>query len=175
MAESTIVKNKRDFTIKFEDGTPVTPEEYTVSFEAGDLNITIGGISIDEYLDRGRRTSPPSIRYVDDQESSISFSAYLRDTSDTAAETLVDLINWFGGASGGGDYIDSNWVSTLGTGAEHVNTATVTITIEGTDLGDAADSTMVFNFCNATGTIADGSPAAVSMTIRSFDTTPTVT
>ena len=88
MAESTIVKTKRDGTITIEDGTTPTALSYTVAFEAGDLSLTIPGRTVNLFLDRGELTNPPQIRYGDDQVPTGTFTAQLRDVSDGTDETL---------------------------------------------------------------------------------------
>ena len=166
MAESTIRKNKRDFTVVLSDNA--TAHSYTIAFEPGDIAINVPGTTVSLALDRGRITSPPSIRYVDDQPHTITLSAYLRDISDASYATITEFI---AGPSG---YVGTTWVSTMGANGE-VPTWTVTITVEGTDHGDAADHTWVSNYCYVTGSIGDGDPATVSLSITSYDVYPTVT
>lgn len=165
MAESTIIKTKRDGVITIADNAGVNT--YQVAFEAGDLSISIPGRTISLFLDRGVITNPPSIRFGDDQPMTGSFTANLRDLTDAAADTLVDLLT---GPSGN----VASWVSTMGANGE-VFTVDITWAIEGTDHGDAADHTIKLLNCYLTGTVADGDPATVSIDFTSYDLYPTVT
>jgi len=166
MAVSTITKNKRDGTITFSDNAGAN--SITVAYEEGDLSITVPGESVSHYLDRGRITSTPSIRYLDDQPVTFTFSANLRDVSDATDEILTELIL---GPSG---RIGTNWVSTMGANGE-VFTVTTLFTIEGTDHGDAADHTLTMNFCRLTGSIAEGDPDTISISGTAYDLYPTPT
>ena len=165
MAISTIVKTKRDGTLQFADNADANT--FTVAYEAGDLNITIPGIGVNNYLDRGSITGTPSVRFTDDQPMTGSFTAYLRDFSDAAYATLVELMTNTG-------QVGSTWVSTLGANAE-VKTFTLTWTVEGTDHGDAADHTLVASHCYITGSIAEGDPDTITINFTSFDVYPTLT
>ena len=121
MAISTVVKTKRDGTIKIEDGTSPTPNELTVAFKAGDFNLTIPG----------------------------------------PEEVILQS----------GD-VGTNWVSTLGSNAE-VLTFNVVLTIEGTDHGDASDHTLTLPHCVITGSLAEGDPDTVSISLTSYANFPT--
>lgn len=164
MAESTIVKTKRDGTIKFSDLG--ASNEYTVAYEAGDLSIDIPGPTVTNSLDRGIMGATPSLRYGDDQPMTGSFTAQLRDISDATDETLFELIAKSGAVAG--------WTSTLGANAE-VAAVTLTFTIEGTDHGDAADHVVVCNHCVVTGGISEGDPSTISISFTSYDLYPTCT
>jgi len=166
VAESTIVKNKRDFTVVLTDNAAA--HSYTISLEPGDLSITIPGTTVSNYLDRGSIGATPSIRYVDDQPMTFTLSGYLRDVSDASYATLPEFI---AGPSG---YVGTTWVSTMGANGE-VPTWTVTITIEESNHTGSADHTIVLNFCYITGSITDGDPATVSISGTSYDVYPTVT
>ena len=164
MAESTIVKTKRDGTISFADlGASNT---YTVAYEAGDLTIDIPGPTVTNSLDRGIMGATPSLRYGDDQPMTGSFTAQLRDISDATDQTLFELIAKSGAIGG--------WTSTLGANAE-VAAVTLTFQIEGTDHGDAADHTIVCNHCVVTGGISEGDPSTISISFTSYDLYPTCT
>ena len=164
MAESTIVKTKRDGTISFADlGASNT---YTVAYEAGDLTIDIPGPTVTNSLDRGIMGATPSLRYGDDQPMTGSFTAQLRDISDATDQTLFELIAKSGAIGG--------WTSTLGANAE-VAAVTLTFQIEGTDHGDAADHTVVCNHCVVTGGISEGDPSTISISFTSYDLYPTCT
>ena len=166
MAESTIVKTKRDGIITFIDGTLPTPEVYEVSFEAGDLNITIAGRTVNLFLDRGVITNPPSIRYGDDQPVTGTFTAYLRDTTDAAVATLIDILTE-------GGFVAANWTSRMGANGE-VFTVQIEWLIEGTDHGDPNDHTITLDHCYVTGAVAEGDPGTISISFTSFQLYPTI-
>ena len=164
MAESTIVKTKRDGTIVFADLGATN--SYTVAYEAGDLTIDIPGPTITSSLDRGIMAATPSLRYGDDQPMTGSFTAQLRDISDATDETLFELIAKSGAVAG--------WVSTLGSAAE-VAAVTLTFTIAGASLGDSGDHIIVCNHCVVTGGISEGDPSTISISFTSYDLYPTCT
>ena len=131
MALSTVTKHFTDGSITLKDGTG-TPLTLTVALSVGDL--TISGLETDTLgravnayetrgvlrsLRRGARVYP-----------TVSFSAHLADVTDATDKTLFDFILKRGASA-------SNVSTTAGTG--DVYTLDVVFTIEGTDLGDAAD------------------------------------
>lgn len=162
MPEGTVVRVKRDGTLKIKDGT----RDYTVAYEAGDLNITIPGPTVNVFLDRGRFGTTPSLRYGDDQPMNITFSAYLRDLTDATYATLAEFILQSG-------YVDSTWVSTLGSSAE-VQTYTFEWTTEGSDHGET-DRVVTCNHAVFSGSIAEGDPSSINLTVTSYDLYPTIT
>lgn len=171
--ESLIVKTKRDGLLVFSDNAGVNT--YEVAFSAGDLSLTVPGPTISNYLDRGRLTAPPSIRYIDDQPISGTFTAYLRDLAmfpivpgPPATTTLAEIIT----RSGNCDPTTGNWVSTMGATGE-VFTLTLTWTLEGTDHG-GVDETCTLNHCAVTGSIAEGDPDTISLTFSSYSLYPTL-
>ncbi len=167
MAESLIVKNKRDITVTLSDFGDANSLE--IAFESGDVSQTIGGTSVDEYQDRGRRTSPPSIRLVDDQTSEVSFSAYLRDVADASYATLLSVLNNFSNGA-------SAWVSRNGATAD-VKTLKTTIKIDGIANGDPSDHYMVWDYCyyGQGAQVTDGSPLSISATATIYQTYGTLT
>ena len=165
MPESTIVKTKRDGTLMFSD--LAAANTYTVSFEAGDLNLTIPGATVNNFLDRGRLTSPPSIRYGDDQPITGSFSGYLRDISDVAYATLTEILTQTG-------EVGASWTSTMGANGE-VFALKITWTIAGLIHGDASDHVVELDHCYVTGSLAEGDPDVVNLDFTSYVLYPTVT
>ncbi len=165
MAESTIVRVKRDGTITINDGTAGTAETYTVAYEAGDLAITIPGPTVESFLDRGEFGTTPSLRYGNDQPCTFTFTGYLRSTTESDVATLVDLIAQTG-------YVGSDWVSTLGTNAA-VFAIQMVFTIEGSDHG-GTDRTITFDDCVLTGSITEGDPTVVSISGTCYDLYPTI-
>tara|TARA_R110002074_G_scaffold347031_1_gene517371 strand:- start:23 stop:517 length:495 start_codon:yes stop_codon:yes gene_type:complete len=160
MAESTIVKTKRDGTIKFSDNAGANT--YTVAYEAGDLNISIPGPSVISPLDRGSLGSPPSLRYSDDAPITGSLTAYLRDLGDAAFATLSEIITQTG-------HVASTWVSTMGADAE-VFTLDLEWTIAGP--GAEADHVLTLPFCVVTGSLSEGDPDQISISFTSYSVYP---
>ena len=167
MAESLIHKNKRDVVVTLSDYAGAN--SYEIAFESGDTSVTIGGTSVDEYLDRGRRTSPPSIRLVDDQTSEVSFTAYLRDVADASYSTLLSILNNFSNGT-------VAWVPRGGATAD-VKTLLTTITISGIANGDPTDHVIVFDYCyyGQGAQVSDGSPLTISASATCYQAYATLT
>lgn len=164
MAESTIVKTKRDGTLTIYDNG--RSNSYTVSFEAGDFSLSIPGRQANVFPDRGVFGATPSVRWGDDQPMTGSFTAYLRDGNDAAVAALINILTETG-------WWASNAVSTLGTNAE-VKTWELLYTFEGTDHGDAADHTIAVDHCALTGSVTEGDPSVLSISFTAFQLYPTV-
>tara|TARA_Y100000310_G_C20685161_1_gene818510 strand:- start:1077 stop:1532 length:456 start_codon:yes stop_codon:yes gene_type:complete len=147
--------------LKFEDNAAAN--SLTISYEAGDFQLSIGA-NVVANLDRGKFGATPSLRLSDDQAMTATFTAYLRDFSDATYATLEEIILQSGD-------VGSNWVSTLGSDAE-VFTLDLTWTVEGTDHGDASDHVLTIPFCHVTGSLSEGDPNQVSISITSYATLP---
>jgi hypothetical protein len=161
MAHSTVVKNFRDGTLLIEDGTGV-PNAFTVIYESGDFSVSglvQGQKETTVYLDRGQLGS---LRHTNQTFPSGSFSMHMVDLSDGSYATAVDLMLQSGKFVAGGG---TPGVSTLGANAE-VYTVKLTLTIEGTDHGDAADHTVVLDdcLCSIDAAEGDGNSLSVSFT-----------
>ena len=165
MPESLIVKTKRDGTLTIADNAGANT--FTVAFESGDLSLTIPGPGVGLFLDRGVITSPPAIRYTDDAPITGTFSAYLRDFSDAAYATLMEIISQSG-------EVASTWVSTMGANGE-VQTYTLSWLVEGTDHGDVSDHLCVLDHCAFTGSVSEGDPDSISLSFTSYALYPTLT
>jgi hypothetical protein len=154
MALSTVTKHFTDGSITLKDGTG-TPLTLTVALSVGDL--TISGVETDTLgrtvnayetrgvlrsLRRGARVYP-----------TVSFSAHLADVTDASDKTLFDFILKRGASA-------SNVSTTAGTG--DVYTLDVVFTIEGTDLGDAADHVITLEDVHFTSDLAEGEPNTIS-------------
>lgn len=168
MAESSVVRNKRDGIITASAGAYT----YVWAYEPGDLKIDGGRYTVSHYLDRGELTAVPSIRKGDDQPITLTWSCYLRDIADlTATETYttpLDLSYRF--ASG---YAETNWTSTL-SGYSDVETVTLDWTVDGSMVGES-DKTMSFPYCFlAPPSVAEGDPTTITHTATSYVTRPTV-
>jgi len=175
MAESTIVKTKLDGTVQFaalgggayntttgalEGGA----ESYTAAFENGDLSFTPSSRTVQNYKDRGRITSPPSLRYGDDVEGTLSMTMHLRDLTDASAATMADIGHFLTGNPTG--YVGSNWETTMassaGAGDAEVYSIGMKLTI--TNAGDGTDThSLVLNYVTGSITLTEGDPSNLSL------------
>ncbi len=165
MAISTVIKTKADGTIRLEDGTSPTPNDFTIAYEAGDLSITVPHKSVSNFLDRGAMPGTPSLRYNEDQPITFSFTCNFRDLSDASYVTMSEILLQSGA-------VGSGWVSTLGANAE-VFCVSLTWTVEGTDHGDASDHSLTLPHCVVTGAWSEGEPNTISITGTSYAVLPT--
>ena len=152
MAASTVIKHLYDGTITLEDGTG-SPVTLVVPFTTGDLNVdglqqSLRGIQA--YQTRG---SLHSVRLAAREFPTVSFSAQLADVSDGTDGTLIDY------CLKQGSYASN--VSTL-TGSD-VYAIKMTLSIEGTDLGDSADHTIQMDDVHVTLAVAEGEPDTVTI------------
>lgn len=168
MAESTLIRTKRDGVIVITAGT-----SYTVAYEEGNFQFDVPRETVEMYLDRGLMASSiggtPSVRKGDEQPMTLSFSAYMRDIGDTANAyaTLMDIL--FRYASGA---VATLWVSTLGSNSDEF-TFTVSIAFDGTIFGES-DKTLTFKFVSLRGGAAEGSPNTVNVSGTSYHLVPTL-
>ena len=148
MAVSTVVKNFRDGAVKFEDGTTPTPLSLTLALESGDFalsGLSQGNTEATTYLDRGVLGS---VRLTNQTFPTFSVSCHMADLSDATDKLIWDAINKTGAFASA--------VSTIS--GSDVYGLKVTLTIEGTNFGDAADHTIVLNGCHCTIDFAEGDP-----------------
>ena len=156
MAHSTVLKNFRDGTITVTSGDP---SSLTVQFEAGDFSasgLTAGQKEVATYLDRGDLAS---VRHTNQTFPTGSFTVHLADLSDGTDEILTDALLQRG-----------SWaskVSTLGANAE-VYTTLITLTIEGSDHGDAADHSIAMDDCYCSVDVAEGDPNSISVSFTCY-------
>lgn len=166
MAESTVVRTKRDGIITLTDGT----RTYVVAYEPGNFQVDIPDTAINLFLDRGVIGTTPSIRKGDESPMTGSFSAYLRDIFDSAGSpsytTLLDLCVIFSG-----EYAASNWTSTIGS-ASDVTTWTLQWTVDGTAFGES-DKTLTFAFVKLTAKVSEGDPNMIEVSWTSYQKHPT--
>ncbi len=164
MAESTVVRTKRDISVAYTDGT----RTYTVAYEPGDFSLEIPREAVSNFLDRGVMPAAPSIRLLDDQPMTFSHTAYERNWVSAADHvTLLDLAVFFASK-----YAATNWTSTIGT-ASDVDTLSVNLTQEGSDFGEA-DITLRLPYAVIRANRADGDPNTISITGTSYALIPTV-
>lgn len=168
MAESGVVRTKRDWLITVGDGTNI----YTIAKEIGDFNWDVPLASTNLFLDRGAIGAVPDIRKGDDQPMTLGWSQFLRDLGDTTStatyQTILDLLHEL--ASG---YTEENWTSTIGL-ASDVKTWTVKATCDGASFGET-DKTYTFPYCVLRGSVANGDPDTVTVSATSYALKPTLT
>lgn len=137
MAVSNIVKNDIEGSITLADGTG-TPVTHTVTYDRGDLvagpfkkimneDVVIESRGRFRALAHGARIYPTG-----------TFSFWYREFTN-ASGALPDML------LGTGTAYSAN-VSTLGAAARKY-ALKLTLTVEGTDLGDSADATLILNDC----------------------------
>ena len=166
MAESTVVKNKRDGTLTFFDAADAN--DYEVSYETGDFNISVPKETVAVVLDRGKFLATPGLRKVDDQPVTFTFTSYMRDLTDVAVETIGDILNWSG-------YVAANWTPRNGANAERPMVK-LQWDIEGTDHGDSTDKRMVIDYVDITSwTLSEGELSTFTVNGTGYVVKPTNT
>lgn len=154
---STVVKHFTDGTIEFADGTG-TPVTLTLPLGIGDFSASGFQESqqdVNVYQSRGVLRS---LRKGAKNFVSGSFSAMLADISDASAGDAIDFVLQQAAYSAN--------TSTLS--ASDVYCVKVTLTIEGTDLGDAADHTIVLDNCVVTFDVSEGEPDNIAFSYTSY-------
>lgn len=152
MAVSQIVKHDIDGSITLLDGAG-TPVALTVLFSHGDLKIgplTEGQTDVRKFTARGRRTTVRSGARLDPQ---ISFSAQLTDVSDGTDRTILDFVRFQGASAANSSTSPTGWAKTID----------IRLTIEGTDVGDATDHTILAARCRVQAEIAEGEPTVLNI------------
>lgn len=160
MAISSVVKNFRDGTLTFEDGTG-SPITLVVQYEEGNFSLSglqEGLTEINTYLDRGVLGS---VRKTNASFPTFSFNAYLTDISDGSDTTLPDLVMKTGAYASA--------VSTLGANAD-VMTYKLTWVVEGTNFGDSADHIVILNNAHIMIDMSEGDPDTFSVSGTVFGT-----
>ena len=149
MAESTVVKVRRDGTIKLKDGSTNT---YTVAYENGDLSFD-GGSKADRIVIRDRGTIV-GLRKGDDPVPSLTFTTMMRDFHDNSAGSLIDFLDNSGPVV---------LTSSGGTGYEQF-LVDIEFTVEGTSHGDSNDHVATAAKCLCTWSFSEGDPNTISVT-----------
>tara|TARA_R110002020_G_scaffold6340_3_gene26696 strand:+ start:1749 stop:2237 length:489 start_codon:yes stop_codon:yes gene_type:complete len=160
---STVVKHFTDGSIEFADGTG-SPVTLALALSVGDFSAS-GFIESQQdtnvYQSRG---SLHSVRKGAKNFISGSFSAMLADLSDASAGDAVDFILKQNAYSAN--------LSTLS--GSDVYAIKITLTIEGTDLGDSSDHVLVLDDCVVTLDISEGEPDTLAFSFTSY-AAPTMT
>ena len=147
MAESTQVKTAGMATVLINDGTTPTPLAYTLIYEEGDLSYTDVRYESNVVHDRFAIAGETQGRQTPGELSMTL--RFLQFANENNGSTIIDVIErtnaWSAAVSTGG----SGYQSFL---------HKVTITIEGTDDGDAADHVIVFNKVKLDYSYAEGDP-----------------
>lgn len=149
MAQSAVAKHLYDGSIKFLDGTG-TPLEFTTAFTMGDFSVDGLAESQRDVVAYQSRGVLRSVRYAALNFPTFSLSAMVRQFTENADGTLLDVVRKTGTKWAAG-------VSTDGASAE-CWLVKVVITLEGTDHGDASDHTFAFDDCHCTIGFAEGEP-----------------
>jgi len=183
MAESSIVKTKIDGTLTLasqataggggfnSDGTqPSGAVWYVIAYEAGDFSLTVPGVqgAVNNFLDRGKITDPPSIRLGDEAAITFSLTAMFRDMTDGSADTLMDILNQQGNVA-------STWTSTTSTSpaSDDAEVWTVDLKLEITNAGDGTDThALVLQNCALNYALAEGDPNTISISGTSYAAAP---
>lgn len=165
MAEQTGIHNKRDGLITLQDSGAAI--DYDIAFEVGDFSFDAPRESVSVYLDRGKLGADPSLRKVDDQPVTGSFSFYLRDFGSASEITGHDAVMLL--QSGG--FALGNIATT--TSVSDVETWTLSYTADGTAIGQS-DKTLQFDHARITASVAEGDPSTVSCSFTAYIISPSL-
>lgn len=149
MAISTVIKNLWDGSITLADGTG-TPVTLTVPCSVGDFKVDGLDATAREVKAYETRGTLNSLRRGERRYSNVSFSVHFREFTNSSAGVVLDFIRFANGYSAN--------ISTRGGSTADVKTIKVTLTIEGTDLGDGKDHTIVLPDCHLMAEFAEGDP-----------------
>ena len=147
------MKNFRDGLIQLASGGG-SPISLAVQYENGDFSLSgsnAGQVEHTKYLDRGELGS---VRRTSRSFVTGSFTAQLTDLADATQNTLWDAVNRSGSFAAA--------TSTLGANAD-LYTLNITLTIEGTQFGDASDHVLVMNDCRCSIDVAEGDPDSFTL------------
>ena len=155
MAESTVVKVRRDGQIQFLDGSG-SPKAYTVAYENGNVSFD-GGAKADRIVIRDRGVITGS-RRGDDPIITITFDVHMRSLTTSAGTdlTICDVMD------NSGNVASIPWAKA--SAAHEEWNLNLKLTIEGTDHADAADHTATFAACVFTWSFSEGDPNTISVT-----------
>ena len=155
---STIIKHFTDGTITLKDGTG-TPVTLVVPFSTGDFSL--GGLTqalraTNVYEARGQLTG---LRKGAKAFPTGSFSCQIADYSDATDRTVLDFLRKNASYS-------ANLSTTTALG--DVFTVDLVWTIEGTDLGDAADHVVTLEDCDCSMDLSEGEPNSLSVSFTVY-------
>ena len=180
MPISTTVKTKRDGTIliaalaggAFDLTTGALlpgAESLEIAYETGDLNWSVPRPVVNNFLDRGEVTDPPSVRFGDDQMMTWSFSAFVRDMVSGLYASVEQIAQNAG-------YVAANWeaVNASAPGCAEVPLFDARWIIDGASHCDPVDYYVILRHNFFVGSFAEGDPNALSMSATSYTVYPTV-
>ena len=150
MTYSTSVKVRRDGQLVLKDGTG-SPVQLTVAYEEGNISLD-NLVNSDAQTVVRDRNIIVSVRKGDEEPITGSFSYYFRAFTSSDVGGIRDFIT-------GTNAYSAN-VSTGASGTPFVEHFCVDLqfTVEGTDLGDAADHVATLSKCLCTLSFAEGDP-----------------
>ena len=153
MAESTVVKVKRDGKVTFKDGTG-SPKTYVVSYEEG--NVSFSRDKAERIVIRDRGVIVGS-RKGDDPVITITFDVHMRSLTTTASTdlTIIDVMD------NTGNVATIPWAK-VSSAHEEWN-LDLLFEIEGTDHGAGADYVATFSTCIFTWSFKEGDPNVISI------------
>lgn len=187
MAENTVVKSRLEGEIMlgalaggaFDAATGAalgTANTYTVSYESGDLSLTIGGRSMGPVLDRG---SIVDVLPGDEQTSTLQFSCYFRQGSSSSDYTITDVAKWLvtDPSAVGSDKVSTDWesvyASSAGAGDARLNGVSLRLKI--TNSGSSSDvSYIIAQKCYGSLTFTEGDPDTLQLSLTCSDPIPVV-
>jgi len=147
MATGSVIKHRYDCTVSVSDGTAVTP--LTASFGMFNGNVSISGLNrkmrdVVTYVTRG---GLPTVRHGDRVNPTFTLEFHLANFSGTVDAEGNSEVSPYDVFNRAGAWASA--VSTLPTsfGGGDVHAVDITVNIEGTDLGEAADHTITFERC----------------------------
>lgn len=161
MAESTVVRTKRDLTWVIQDSGAANT--YTPTVIVGDFGYSAPLYGVTQIRDNGALYG---VRKADDEPVSCSWTQNLTDVGDATQFTIADVCEERGGWS-------TTATSTTNQ-ASDVPTYNLVVTVDGTAFGES-DKTMTFSNLFFRGSASFGDPATYSVTGTSATATkPTV-
>lgn len=157
---STIIKHFTDGTVTLKDGTG-TPVTLLVPFFMGDFSLS--GLNqarraTNVYEARGQLTG---LRKGAKSFPTGSFSCQIADYSDASDRTVLDFLNKQNSYSA-----NKSTTEALG----DVYTVDLVFTVEGTDLGDAADHVITIEDCDCSMDLANGEPNSLTVSFTCYGT-----
>ena len=154
MAESTIVKVRRDGEVQFVDGSG-SPKSYTVSYENG--NVSFGREKAERIVIRDRGAIVGS-RKGDDPVLTITFDVHMRSFTTSAGTdlTVCDVMD------NTGNVATIPWAKK--SSAHEEWNLDLKFTVENTDHGGGADYVVTFSTCIFTWEFSEGDPNTISVT-----------